>query len=108
MNAEQTAGEVIALLRDSCGDQYFGEAVTKLQHAEQCAWHAQQAGADEELVLAALLHDVGHLLHEDADSVRDDRVGVVNHDEIGQRWLLQRRFSLRLASPVGAHIDAKR
>jgi predicted HD phosphohydrolase len=54
--------EVISLLRDSGGEQYFGEPVTKLEHAEQCAWHAQQAGADEELILASLLHDVGHLI----------------------------------------------
>ena len=40
----QIADETIFLLQDSGGDQYFGEAVTKLQHSEQCAWHARQAG----------------------------------------------------------------
>ncbi|MEZ5399898.1 MAG: HD domain-containing protein [Bryobacteraceae bacterium] len=104
---EQVADEVIALLGGSAGDQYFGEAVTKLEHALQCAWHAEQAGAGEELVLAALLHDIGHLLDE-SDSVRDARVGVVNHDEIGARWLLSRGFSPRLALLVGGHVDAKR
>jgi predicted HD phosphohydrolase len=59
-------------LRDSGGEQYFGEPVTKLGHAEQCAFHAQQAGADEELILGALLHDIGHLIDTDV-SVRDDR-----------------------------------
>ncbi|MEZ5356772.1 MAG: HD domain-containing protein [Bryobacteraceae bacterium] len=107
MTQPDAASEVIALLSGSAGEQYFGEAVTKLEHALQCAWHAEQAGADEELVLAALLHDIGHLL-EEQDSVRDARVGVVNHDEIGERWLLARGFSPRLARLVGSHVDAKR
>jgi len=71
------------------------------------AWHARQAGADEELVIAALLHDIGHLFDE-AEKVRDERVGVVNHDEMGKRWLLERGFSQRLAMLVGGHVDAKR
>ena len=107
MTAEEIADQVIELLRSSGGEQYFGEDVTKLQHAEQCAWHARQAGAGEELVLAALLHDIGHML-ETADARRDERVGVINHDALGERWLLERGFSPRLASLVGAHVDAKR
>jgi phosphonate degradation associated HDIG domain protein len=99
--------EVMALLGDSRGEQYFGEPVSKLAHAEQCAWHARQAGADQELVLAALLHDIGHLFDSE-DTVRSERVGVVNHDEMGERWLLDRGFSRRLARLVGGHVDAKR
>lgn len=107
MTIDQIVDEVIALLTHSGGEQYFGEAVTKLEHAEQCAWLARQAGADEELVIAALLHDIGHLLDTD-ESRRDERVGVVNHDVIGQRWLLERGFSPRVGALVGAHVDAKR
>lgn len=99
--------EVVALMRNSGGGHYFGEAVTKLAHAEQCAWHAAQAGADEELILAALLHDIGHLL-DAVEARRDDRVGVINHDELGAAWLLKRGFSPRLARLVGGHVDAKR
>ncbi len=104
---ESVINEVVALLEDSGGEQYFGEAVSKLEHALQCAFHAAIAGADEELILAALLHDIGHLLDIDG-TIRDQRVGVVNHDETGARWLLQRGFSPRLAALVGGHVDAKR
>lgn len=99
--------EIYSLYLDSGSEQYFGEDVTKTQHAEQCAWHASQAGADEELILAALLHDIGHLL-DTPDAQRDERIGVINHDELGARWLLDRGFSPRLAALVGGHVDAKR
>ncbi len=103
----QVVDEVMGLLESSGGEQYFGEAVSKLEHSVQCAWHAGQAGADEELVLAALLHDIGHLI-DVKGTERDERVGVVNHDEIGEEWLLERGFSPRLARLVGGHVDAKR
>ena len=107
IQANKVVEEVIGLMTFSGGEQYFGESVTKLEHAEQCAWHARQAGADEELVLASLLHDIGHLL-EDEGAIRDQRVGVINHDEMGAQWLLTRGFSDRVAGLVGAHVDAKR
>jgi len=106
-NSETIVEEVFELLQRSGGDEYFGEPVSKLGHALQCAWHAQQAGADEVLVLAALLHDIGHLFDE-AETIRDERVGVVNHDEMGEKWLLDHGFSSRLAMLVGGHVDAKR
>ena len=42
------------------GGRHYGESVTQLAHGLQCAAHARAAGADDDLVLAALLHDVGH------------------------------------------------
>lgn len=105
--ASAIADEVFALLRRDGGEQYFGEAVTKLEHAVQCAWHATQAGADEELVIASLLHDVGHLL-DTPGTMRDARVGVINHDSTGADWLRERGFSERVARLVGGHVDAKR
>ena len=46
------------------GEQYTGEPVTQLEHALQTAWLAEQDGASDALVTAALLHDLGHLLHD--------------------------------------------
>ncbi|MBY0374774.1 MAG: HD domain-containing protein, partial [Bryobacteraceae bacterium] len=50
------------LLIQGTGHAYFGEQVTQLEHALQSAYLAVQAGADDETILAALLHDIGHVL----------------------------------------------
>lgn len=99
--------EVLSLLEDGGRTAYFGEPVTQLAHALQCAYLAREAGADDELILAALLHDVGHLVVSE-DARHHDEVGVVNHDEVGAAWLRERGFSERLAALVGGHVDAKR
>jgi phosphonate degradation associated HDIG domain protein len=106
-NPRDVTNEILDLMTRSGGEQYFGEAVSKLEHAEQCAWQAREAGADEELVLAALLHDIGHLIESEL-AQRDQRVGVINHDDLGAAWLLERGFSRRFARLVGGHVDAKR
>jgi gamma-butyrobetaine dioxygenase len=85
---------------------YFGEAVTETDHALQCAHLAEQSGADNELIAAALLHDVGHLLHglpEDlAEKGLDGR-----HEEGGAAWL-KRYFGPAVVDPVRLHVAAKR
>jgi phosphonate degradation associated HDIG domain protein len=88
------------------GDQYGGERVTQLAHALQCATLAESEGADAALIAAALLHDVGHLLHDlgEKPAARgiDDR-----HELVGRTWL-SRWFGESVTEPVRLHVNAKR
>ena len=85
---------------------YFGEAITETEHALQCAHLARAAGADDRLTAAALLHDVGHLLHglpeNAAETGTDGR-----HEGVGAAWLL-RYFEADVVEPVRLHVVAKR
>ena len=86
-------------------DAYFGEAVTQSAHGLQAAHQAVEVGADDALVVAALLHDIGHLLHGDealAGAGIDGR-----HEEIGAVWLAQ-HFGPEVTEPVRLHVPAKR
>jgi phosphonate degradation associated HDIG domain protein len=86
--------------------RYGLSAVSQLQHALQAAALAEAAGEPAALILAALLHDVGHMIHElgpdPAARGIDDR-----HEEIGADWLA-RHFGPEVAEPVRLHVPAKR
>lgn len=86
---------------------YGVEAVTQLQHALQCGTLAIQEEAKNELVIAAFLHDIGHLLGEEnlsnnLKSNLDDK-----HEELGYHFLKQ-NFSPEVSEPVRLHVAAKR
>jgi predicted HD phosphohydrolase len=96
--------EIVALFGEGGSGAYFGERVTQLQHALQSAHCAVQAHADDELVVAALLHDVGHLLGGNLHA----EIGVIDHDSSCVEWLRTRGFSERLIALVSGHVAAKR
>ena len=107
MNTQHlTAAEIIALMRSRGDSQYGGEAVTQVEHALQSATLAEQAGAPPSLIVAALLHDIGHLLHELPDDAPDD--GVDDHHETSGQRFLEKLFDPPVTEPVRLHVAAKR
>lgn len=98
--------DIFDLFRDKGAGAYFGEAVTQTEHALQCAFLAEQSGATSELIAAALLHDIGHLLHGLPEDVAEQGVDG-RHEKAGAAWL-QRRFGAAVADPVRLHVAAKR
>lgn len=97
---------LLQLLQEQGGARYGGEAVSQRQHALQTAWFAEQEGAGALLISAALLHDVGHLLHalpdDAADQGLDDR-----HQYLAGSWL-EKYFPPAVVDPVRMHVEAKR
>jgi phosphonate degradation associated HDIG domain protein len=87
-------------------DAYIGEPVSQLEHALQSAHHAQQAGAADALVVAALLHDVGHLIHKRPEYCADHGIDD-QHEALGQAFL-SRHCGPEVSEPVRLHVAAKR
>ena len=93
--------------------RYGGEAVTELAHALQCADLAASAGADEQLVLACLLHDVGRFaapgreISDTLEGAGAPMPAARGHHELGAD-LLAPYVPERVAFLVCAHADAKR
>ena len=87
-------------------EQYSGEPVTQLQHALQTASIAEQEGADDALVSAALLHDLGHLLHDLGDS--PSLQGVDDLHQYRALPFLRDLFPDAVLDAIGLHVDAKR
>ncbi|WP_425396017.1 phosphonate degradation HD-domain oxygenase [Aeoliella sp.] len=88
------------------GSMYGGEAVTQQEHALQAAWLAEQQHSSDALVTAALLHDVGHLLHDLPDDAPDRGIDD-QHEDLAAEWL-QRHFPPEVVEPVRLHVESKR
>jgi len=88
------------------GEQYSGEPVTQLEHALQCATLAEAEGADDELVTAAFLHDLGHLLQDlgETPTLR----GVDDVHQYAALPFLRGLFGERVLGGIQLHVDAKR
>jgi gamma-butyrobetaine dioxygenase len=101
-----TADEIMALYSRRGSQAYFGENVNMREHGLQAAHFAQESGASDALVVAALLHDIGHLTESVPDDIaewtRDAR-----HERSGARWLAA-RFGPEVSEPVRLHVPAKR
>jgi len=112
--AQRITDEIMGLYEGYGGAEYAGEKVSQLQHMAQAAELAEQQGFDEEVVLAAFLHDIGHISEaakgEDSTSpVREmDGFGIMDHEELGADFLREKGFSKKIVRLVESHVEAKR
>ena len=112
----ESAAEVIVMdkiweaLAKRGAEEYGGEKVTQLQHGLQCATLAEQEGAPDTLIAAALLHDIGHMIDipagETAESVAVKGVDTV-HENVAASFL-KPWFGDAVTEPIRHHVDAKR
>ena len=86
--------------------EYSGEGITQLAHALQTAQLAERAGASPELVTAAFLHDLGHLLNLQGDT--PSARGIDDQHQYFAIPFLRPLFSPAVIEPIRLHVDAKR
>lgn len=97
---------ILELFKKRGNSQYGREAVTQAEHALQAAALAEEEKASPELIVAALLHDVGHLLHDLPDDAPD--TGIDDHHENSAASYLRQLFPPSVVEPVRLHVAAKR
>ncbi len=97
-------------IREIYGDRarraYGLSDVTQGEHALQCAGLAIADGRPPAFILAALLHDVGHMIHDLGDNPAADGVDDA-HEDLGARWIAA-RLPPSVQDPVRLHVAAKR
>lgn len=103
-----TADEILSIYQKFGGEDYIGEPVSQLEHMSQCAQLALNEGYDDEVVLAAFFHDIGHMIEHLVPVKHMDGYGIVDHEKIGATYLLSKGFSDKIARLVGSHVNAKR
>ena len=108
--AHMNAGDAVQVLAGRFASEgaaeYLGEPVTQAAHMLQAAMLAEQEGAGDALIAAALLHDVGHFA--EAMTGHELMTGTdTRHGEAGASWLAQ-WFGPEVTEPVRLHVAAKR
>ena len=98
--------QIVGLYQAKGGREYEGEGVTQLEHALQSAQRAEQDGAAPELICAALLHDIGHLIND-----RGETPTLRGEDDLHQYMalpFLRPAFPEAVLGAIRLHVDAKR
>ncbi|MEB0139980.1 MULTISPECIES: phosphonate degradation HD-domain oxygenase [unclassified Undibacterium] len=98
--------QIIELFDQAGNALYGGEAITQTEHALQTAWQAEQSGGDDALVIACLLHDLGHMLCQQSDHEL-----VEGKDDLHQLRVLPYLRGLvpsTVIETIRLHVDAKR
>ncbi|MCK6618721.1 MAG: HD domain-containing protein [Cyclobacteriaceae bacterium] len=88
--------------------EYHGEPVSQLEHMLQCAQLALEEGSDDEMILAAFFHDIGHICETATPFNRLEELGIMSHEKIGADFLRVKGFPEKIACLVENHVKAKR
>jgi predicted HD phosphohydrolase len=97
--------EILALFA-RFGAERYGEDLSIERHMLQTAALARSLGAPANVVVAALLHDVGHFLHADGQAAAVEGRDI-EHEALGAAWL-SRAFDVDITAPIALHVRAKR
>jgi len=111
MNVEQARSvvdEIFSLYENYGAADYIGEPVSQIEHMCQAAQLAEEEGYDEEVILAAFFHDIGHLCEHILPVQSMDGYGIVDHESLGGEFLREKGFSEKIARLVESHVAAKR
>lgn len=100
--------DVFSLYERFGAADYIGEPVSQLEHMSQTAQLAIDEGFDDEVVLAAFFHDIGHLCVEVTSENNMNGYGIKSHEKIGADFLRDLGFPERVARLVENHVQAKR
>ncbi len=98
--------DIERLFADRGGEQYAGEPVTQLEHALQAAALGEAEGASDSLITAALLHDLGHLLHDLGETPTER--GIDDVHQYRALPFLRGLFDEEVLGAIRLHVDAKR
>ncbi|MDX2158143.1 MAG: phosphodiesterase [Hyphomicrobiaceae bacterium] len=98
--------EILEIYTSRATGRYGLSDVNQQQHALQAAALAEANGEPAAMIVAALVHDIGHMVHDLGEDPA--RAGVDDrHEELGAEWLAC-HFSPEVVEPVRLHVPAKR
>lgn len=102
---QEKAAHLINILLTQGKADYIGEPVSQLEHAIQAAQLAERVGETDEVIIAALFHDIGHMIESEETM---GGYGNADHEGLGAEYLKNLGFSNTVCNLVRGHVQAKR
>lgn len=100
--------EIFEFYESKGAEAYAGEKVSQLEHMLQTAQLASEEGYDNDVVLAAFFHDIGHLCITESQENQMNGYGTIDHETVGAHYLLGKGFTAKMAKLVQGHVKTKR
>lgn len=108
MDKRKTVSDLFSLYEKFGKADYIGEPVSQIEHMSQAAQLAMEEGFDDEVILAAFFHDIGHICLLNDPTMQMGNFGVKRHEQVGADFLRSLGFPERMARLVENHVQAKR
>lgn len=105
-----SASDIIELFKTH-GEVVYGEVMSVNSHSVQAGWLAKEKGLNQEIQVAAFLHDIGHIIPLLANETGGERMGAFGmdqHDLIGADYLERAGFPAAVVACAKNHVNAKR
>lgn len=109
IDRDSAVEEIISLYNDYGNSDYIGESITQTDHALQSGYHAIRSSQDDTVIIASLLHDIGHLVGLKYNyEMMNNCLGIYKHESIGGNYLRQLHMNNTVCDLVEQHVNAKR
>ncbi|MCB0490877.1 MAG: HD domain-containing protein [Cyclobacteriaceae bacterium] len=107
-NINAVVDEIFSLYEKYGHEDYIGEPVSQIEHMSQAAQLAIRDRMDDEIILAAFFHDIGHICVSKQKDNDMGGYGIKSHEKIGADFLRSKGLPERIARLVEGHVEAKR
>ncbi|MEP2667997.1 MAG: phosphonate degradation HD-domain oxygenase [Cyclobacteriaceae bacterium] len=107
-NIKSIVDEIFSLYERYGHEDYIGEPVSQIEHMSQAAQLAINDRMDDEIILAAFFHDIGHICVSKEKDNDMGGYGIKSHEKIGADYLRSKGLPERIARLVEGHVEAKR
>jgi predicted HD phosphohydrolase len=106
--AQKVAADIMLMFDQYGAENYIGENISQKEHMLQAAMEAEKEGFSEDVIVAAFLHDIGHMIGERDKLPSMDGWGTCDHDEVARSYLESKGFPKKVSALVKNHVQAKR
>lgn len=107
-SVDEIVREIFDLYLNFGDNDYIGEPISQIEHMSQAAQLAIQEGYEDEVILAAFFHDIGHICVMKNSANDMGGYGTKSHEKIGADFLREKGFPEKVAALVENHVQAKR